>query len=84
MFALYLKIPKNMLNFFNSRRKVIAHCERNAPVFWIMHEIENQPDFVQVDFLDTDNQLLESKKLYLQTALQEIEKVRQEWVFKIC
>jgi hypothetical protein len=79
-----------MFNIFPSQRKIVAQCERKTPVFWIMHEIENTPEWVQVDFLDRDNEVLQSEKMpyssptQREATLKRIEKIRQEWIFKIC
>lgn len=78
-----------MLKFFNSQKRIIAKCERDTPVFWVMHEIEDAPDFVQVTFLDRQDGILESLKMpclptHREATLQAIEKIRQKWVFQIC
>jgi hypothetical protein len=79
-----------MLNFLSPTRKLVAKCERQSPVFWVMHEIENEPAWVQVDFLDMDNQVLQTEKMpytspaQREATLKQIEKIRQKWVFKIC
>jgi hypothetical protein len=55
-----------------------------------MHEIEEDSAHVQVDFLDTDNQVLQSEKMpyssptQREATLKKIEQIRQSWVFKIC
>ncbi|TAE14193.1 MAG: hypothetical protein EAZ95_10245 [Bacteroidetes bacterium] len=93
MFALYFMKTNPypfMLHFLSPKRPPIAQCERNSPVFWVMHEIEEDADHVQVNFLDADNQVLQSEKMpyssptQREATLKKIEQIRQSWVFKIC
>ena len=71
-------------------KKKIAQCERTAPVFWVMHELENEQGWVWIDFLDTDNTLLQSEKMRYDTprtceeTLKKINQIRAALILTIC
>lgn len=89
MFTLYYMF-KFIRLFSAPSKKVLLQCERSAPVFWVMHELEESPDWVQVDFLDFGNHLLKSEKMLYNTpkareaTLAQINKLKSDLILKIC